>query len=68
MAKLNLIASPVVTDDSILSEDELFPNDVHIEGIAEAPNIEVCDLPAGPRRGYMGPGSGRNINSKTCLR
>ncbi|XP_065064819.1 uncharacterized protein LOC135691023 isoform X3 [Rhopilema esculentum] len=41
MAKLNLIASPVVTDDSILSEDELFPNDVHIEGIAEAPNIEM---------------------------
>ena len=41
MAKLNVIASPVVTDDSILSEDDLCPNIVHIEGIAELPNIEV---------------------------
>ena len=44
MAKLNVIASPVVTDDSVLSEDDLCPNIVHIEGIAELPNIEVSQV------------------------
>ena len=44
MAKLNVIASPVVTDDSVLSEGDLCPNIIHIEGIAELPNIEVSQV------------------------
>ncbi len=42
MAKLNVIASAVVSDDSNLSEDDLFPNVVHVEAVAELPNVEVC--------------------------
>ena len=41
MAKVNIIASPVVTDESTLSGNEMYPNVVHIEGIAELPDIEV---------------------------
>eukprot|EP00794_Sanderia_malayensis_P019054 gene19054-20968_t len=41
MAKLNVIASAVVSDDSNLSEDDLFPNVVHLEAVAELPNVEI---------------------------
>ena len=41
MAKVNVIASPVVTDESTLSGSEIYPNVVHMEGVAEIPDIEV---------------------------
>ena len=42
MAKVNAIASPVITDESTLSGSEIYPNVIHIEGVAEIPDIEVC--------------------------
>ena len=44
MAKVNVIPSPVVTDESTVPRTELYSNVVHIEGIAEQPDIEVCNF------------------------
>ena len=44
MAKVNILASPVVTDESSLTGNEIYPNVVHIEGVAELPDIEVCTV------------------------
>lgn len=49
MAKVNIIASPVVTDESTLSGNEMHPNVVHIEGIAELPDIEVRHFSTGTK-------------------
>ena len=42
MAKFNIIASAVVTDDSVIPNDDLSPYVIHVEAVSELPNLEVC--------------------------